>query len=109
MQFVDDVDFKPKTREYPKGPRGPRERSEAQKPWDAAFQRAMEGRGILHAQVKPNEADDARKAVKSAARYFERAVTEGEAQPGREKGTVILSWKIRVPEKRGPRAKKTAE
>lgn len=109
MKFVDDVEFKVKTRTYATGPREPRPRSEKQKPWDAAFERAMNGRGVLHAQVAPDEAEAARKAVKSAARLHSRAVTEGEAQPGREQGTVILSWKIRVPEKRGPRTPKTAE
>lgn len=105
-EFVNDVEFVEKTREYKKGPRGPRARSEAQKPWDAAFQAAMDGSGYLHAQVKPEEAADARKRVVSAARLYERATTEGEARTGKTAGTVILSWKIRVPVKKGPRAKK---
>lgn len=102
----DEQEFQPKTRTYAKGPRGPRERSPEQKPWDAAFADAVKGSGYLYAQVKPEEVEDARKRVNSAARINERAVTEGEPRPGREAGTVLLSWKIRIPT---PRAKKASE
>lgn len=108
-EFVTDVEFTPKTREYATGPRGPRARSDEQKPWDSAFKVAMDGTGYLHVQVTPDEAEDAKKRVASAARFYGMATTEGAARPGAAKGSVILSWQVRVPTKRGPRAKKTAE
>jgi len=104
-EFIDDVEFEPKTREYAKGPRGPRPRTEAQMEWDEAFESAMHGRGFLAVQVAPGDAEAAKKRVLSSARYFDRAITEGEPRPGNEAGTVILSWKIRVPVKKGPRNK----
>jgi hypothetical protein len=103
-EFVAEEEFVPKTREYAKGPRGPRARSDAQKPYDRAFTAAIEGNGYLHVQVAPGEVEDARKRVNAAARYNDRAVTEGEPRPGREKGTVLLSWKIRVPVARPKKA-----
>ena len=108
-EFVEDVEFAPKEREYPKGPRGPRERSDAQKEWDEAFEYAMNGKGFLAVQVKPDDAEAAKKRVLSSARFFERAVTDGEPRPGREAGTVILSWKIRVPVKRPRKNTETPE
>lgn len=98
-QFVtgDDAEFVPKTRAYATGPRGPRTRKPEQLPWDDAFKAAMVGKGVLYAQVTPDEVDDARKHVAAAARLHERAATEGEPRPGKAKGTVLLAWKIRVP------------
>lgn len=107
-EFLTDAEFTPKTREYPTGPRGPRPRAESQLPWDKAFKSAMDGSGFLHAQLTPDEADEARKSVASAARLHERATTEGEARPGSEPGTVVLSWQIRVPAKRSPKTPESA-
>lgn len=104
--FVDEK-FVPKTRTTATGPRGPRERLASQVPWDEAFETAMNGKGYLAVQILPDDAEDAKKRILSSARLFEMATTEGEPQPGRVKGTVILSWMIRVPKKRGPRIKKT--
>lgn len=98
--FVSDGEFKPKTREYAKGPRGPRARKPEQVPWDKAFKSAHDAGKPLFAQVTPEEAEAARKAVASAARLYGLATTEGEPQAGAEKGTVVLSWLIRVPSKR---------
>lgn len=106
--FVDDAEFVAKPRTYPKGPRGPRKRSEEQQTWDAEFARRMVengGKGFLYAQVTPAQADDAKKRVAAAARLHERATTEGDPRPGKAKGTVLLSWKIRVADKRA--SKKT--
>lgn len=102
-EFVAEGEFVPKKRVYSTGPRGPRNRAEEQLPWDDAFENAMNGDGFLHVQVTPDEADNARKRVAACARLFERATTEGEPRPGRVKGTVVLSWKIRVPVKRAPK------
>lgn len=107
-EFVDQ-EFVPKVREYPKGPRGPRARSDEQKRWDAAFETAMNGKGYFAVQIAPADAEDAQKRVMACARFFDKAVTEGEPQPGREKGTVVLAWMIRNPKKRGPRKQKDAE
>lgn len=93
--FVVDEEFVPKDRAYATGPRGPRKRSEDQAPWDEAFGYALDSTGFLHAQVGPEEVDDARKRVAAAARYYEKGITEGQARPGKIKGTVLLSWKIR--------------
>jgi hypothetical protein len=106
FEIIEDVDFEQKPREYKGGPKGPKPRTEEQKPYDAAFKAAMDGRGVLAMQVEPDNADYARKRVISAARYFERAVTEGLPKPGKVEGTVILTWKIRVPTRRGPRKPK---
>lgn len=106
-EFVSDAEFAPKVREYATGPRGPRPRSDEQKAWDDAFKASMDANKPLFAQVSPEEADDARKRVLSAARLYGMAVTEGQARPGSKSGTVILGWIIRVPAKRGPR--KTAK
>lgn len=100
VQFVADVEFQPKKREYKKGPQGPRPRTEEQKPWDAAFQAAMDEDRPLAVQVAPDEADEARSRVGSAARYFGKATTEGQPQSGNVSGTVILTWKIREPQTR---------
>jgi hypothetical protein len=95
-EFLADAEFTPKERTYATGPRGPRERSEDQKPYDEAFGHAVD-HGFLHVQIAPEEADTVRKAVNRAARYHEKAVTEGQARPGKKKGTVVLSWQIRTP------------
>lgn len=105
-EFLDDVEFAPKPRSYATGPRGPRKRSDTQKLWDAEFARRMTengGKGFLYAQVTPDTADDAKKRVAAAARLYDRATTEGEPRPGKAKGTVLLSWKIRVADKRTPK------
>lgn len=107
--FVSDAEFTPKVREYATGPRGPRPRSDTQKPWDEAFKKSMDAKKPLFAQVAPEEADDARKRVLASARLYGMAVTEGQARPGNKPGTVILGWIIRVPDKRGPRKPKTTE
>lgn len=100
--------FIAKKREYTGGARGPRPRSDDQKPWDEAFMDAWDnGNGVLAVQITPDEAEEAQKRVLSAARLNNLAVTEGEAQPGGEKGTIILSWAIRVPRKREPKATET--
>jgi len=102
--FVADEEFVPKERTYAKGPRGPRKRTEGQKPWDEAFGHALNSSGYLHAQVGPDEVEDARKRVTGAARYHGKGVTEGQARPGKVKGTVLLSWKIRDVAKRKPKS-----
>jgi hypothetical protein len=99
--------FVAKKREYTGGSRGPRPRSDEQKPWDEAFIAAWENNGIFAVQITPDEAEEAQRRVLSAARLNNLAVTEGEAQPGGEKGTIILSWAIRVPRKREPKATDT--
>jgi hypothetical protein len=104
-----DEEFVPKIREYKKGPKGPRARTEEQQEWDKAFEHAMNGKGYLAVQVTPDEAQEATKRVVSAARIFERAVSEGEPRPGTTAGTVILSWAIRVPKKRKPKDAATVE
>jgi hypothetical protein len=104
MFEIVEEEFVPKAREYKSGPRGPRARSEAQKQWDAAFEAAMNGKGFLAVQVAPEDAEEANKRVLSSCRLYERAVTEGQARPGNVKGTVILSWAIRVPKKRAPKS-----
>lgn len=102
MSFeIVDVEFEPKKREYKKGPRGPRPRSDEQQVWDEAFENAMNSTEVFAVQVIPENAEDAIKRVNSSARYFDRAVTEGAPKPGKTEGTVILTWKIRVPKKRG--------
>lgn len=103
---VPEAEFVPKERVYAKGPRGPRKRSEEQQKWDDAFENAANGKGYLHVRVSPTDADAARKRVAASARIFDKAVTEGEPRPGDVKGTVILSWKIRTPVKRGPKTEK---
>lgn len=108
MDFV-NVDFEAKKRDYATGPRGPRERTAEQKPWDAAFEKAMAGNGILGVQVPPEQADEVRKRVASAARLYGRAVTEGVARPGKVEGTVILAWKIRIPQKREKKAESSGK
>lgn len=101
FEILDDVEFKPKKREYKGGPQGPRPRSEEQKVWDEAFDKAWNSeKKTLAVQVTPDKADDAKKRVNSSARFFEKAVTEGEPRPGKDEGTVILSWLIRIPKKR---------
>lgn len=97
-------EFKPKARTYAKGPRGPRARKPEQVPWDEAFKAAHDADRPLFAQVTPDEAEAARKAVNSAARLYGLATTEGEPQAGAEKGTVVLSWLIRVPVPKGNKA-----
>lgn len=104
--LTNEDEFQPKVRQYAKGPRGPRTRTPDQLPWDNAFLNAMNGKGYLFAQVKPDEAEAARKHVNAAARLNDRAVTEGEPRPGGEPGTVVLSWKIRVPVARPKKADK---
>jgi len=94
-EFVTDEEFVPNERAYANGPRGPRKRTEDQEPWDEAFGHAQDSTGYLHAQVGPDEVDDARKRVAAAARYHGKGITEGQAKPGKVKGKVILSWKIR--------------
>jgi len=101
-EFVDE-EFVPKAREYKKGPRGARVRTATQAEWDSAFESAMNGKGYLAVQVAPDDAMEATKRINSAARFYGMAVSEGEPRPGAVKGTVILSWKIRTPNKRGPR------
>jgi hypothetical protein len=103
MEFVNDIEFTAKPREYKKGPRGPRARSAEQKQYDQAFENAHNTSGVLAVQVKPEDAEEARKKVNSAARLLNLATTEGEARPGKVKGLVILSWKTRVPDKRKPK------
>lgn len=103
FEFVSDVEFEAKHREYKGGPTGPKPRTEEQKPWDEHFKNAMNTTNVVAVQVVPDAADTARKHINSAARYFERAVTEGVAKPGNVEGTVILTWKIRIPKVRGPR------
>jgi hypothetical protein len=103
VEFVAEEDFVPKPRAYSKGPRGPRQRTEEQMEWDEAFSHALNGTGYLHVQVGPEEVQDARKRVASAARYTGKGITEGEARPGRVKGTVLLSWQIRDVKKRKPK------
>jgi hypothetical protein len=108
MSFeIVDEEFEPKKREYKTGPRGPLPRKEEQVPWDQAFERAMNSNNVLAVQVAPELADDAAKRVASSARYYDRSVTEGVPKPGKAENTVILTWKIRIPKKRGP--KKTSE
>lgn len=100
-EFISGGEFTPKDRKYATGPRGPRKRSAEQVPWDEAFVSCMAengGNNTIFAQVKPDEAEDARKYVRAAARIQGRAVTEGEPQAGKTKGTVILCWRIRVPQ-----------
>ena len=91
----DNVEFETKKRDYTNRVTGPRPRSEEQKPWDAAFEKARDGDGILRVQILPDDAEDARKRVKSAARYNNLGVTEGLPKQGKKEGTVILMWKIR--------------
>jgi hypothetical protein len=109
MEFQEvEVDaFEQKPREYKGGPKGPKPRTEEQKPWDAAFDKAWKGNKVLAVQVAPDQADDARKRVDSAARFFGLATTEGAAKPGNKEGTVILQWLVRERKVRGPQ--KTAE
>jgi len=102
--FVTDEEFVPNERAYATGPRGPRRRTEDQEPWDEAFGHANDSTGYLHAQVAPDEVEDARKRVASAARYHGKGITEGQARPGKTKGTVLLSWKIRDVVKRKPKS-----
>lgn len=107
-EFISGGKFTPKDRKYATGPRGPRKRSAEQIPWDEAFVSCMSENGgdnAIFAQVKPDEAEAARKYVRAAARIQGRAVTEGEPQAGKTKGTVILCWKIRVPQ---PKSKTTS-
>lgn len=100
FEILEDVEFEAKPREY-KGNAGPRPRSEEQLKWDAAFETAWNRDSkTLAVQILPDEAENARKRVNSSARYFEKAVTEGKSRPGHEKGTVILTWKLRVPKRR---------
>lgn len=106
MQFV-EAEFEPKKREYKGGPRGPRPRSEEQQQWDEQFERAMNGSGVLAVQVSPDKGDEAVRRVSSAARYFERAVTEGAPKPGTVENTVILTWKIRIPKTRARKTETT--
>lgn len=112
-EFVTDVveEFVQKERTRATGPRGPRERTPEQKEWDEAFSDAYADRGFIAVQVKPEDADAAKSRIMSSARLYDLAVTEGEPRPGQVEGTVILSWRIRRPVKRGPRAPKavTAE
>lgn len=108
-EFVEDEEFVEKERPHATGPRGPRKRSEEQSEWDEAFGNAFASTGFLHAQLQPNEVADARKYVASAARLYERATTEGQARPGKVKGTVLLSWKIRTPVKRKAKSETSSE
>lgn len=109
VNVADEIEeFQPKERTYSSGPRGPRERTDAQKQWDEAFTDAYEGKGFIAVQVKPEDAEAAKKRVLSSARLYNLAVTEGEPRPGRAAGTVVLSWKIRQPVKRAPKTE-TAE
>ena len=88
--------FETKKRNYAGGPKGPRPRSEEQKPWDEAFDKAWKSeKKVLAVQVAPDKADEAAKHVASAARYFNLGVTEGVPKPGKVENTVILTWKIR--------------
>lgn len=106
LDFEEAADvFETKPREYKGGPKGPRERKEEQVPWDEAFERAWNSESkVMAVQIKPEEADVAKKRVASAARYFGLGYTEGLPKPGRVEGTVILAWKLREVK---PRAKKT--
>lgn len=98
--------FERKSREYAGGPKGPRPRTEEQKVWDEAVQKAHNGNGVCAVVITPEMADDARKRVNSATRYLGLSSTEGVAKPGPREGTVILAWKIRVPKER-PNARKS--
>lgn len=109
FEILDDVEFEQKPREYAGGPKGPRPRTEEQKPYDEAFKRAMDGRGVLAMQIAPEDADYVGKRVISAARFYKRSVTEGQPKPGKAEGTVILTWKIRVPVRRGPNKASTEQ
>lgn len=101
FEILDDIDFEAKPREYKGGAKGPRPRTEEQKPWDEAFDNAWKSENkVLAAQVTPDMAEDAKKHVLSSARFYGLAVTEGKAIPGKVEGTVILRWKIREPKKR---------
>lgn len=110
MEFLaDDVaetEFEVAQRVYKGGPTGPRPRSDEQKPWDEAVKKAHEGSGILAVQIVPELAEDAKKRVDSAVRFLDLATTAGVPKPGKAEGTVILTWKIRVPKKLGPRKPK---
>ncbi len=108
IEIVEDAEFAPKPRVPSGKPRAPRKRSEEQKEWDEAFMNSLP-RGIFSVQVTPEEAEDARKRAVSAARLNGRALTEGAARPGRQEGTVVLTWKIRVPKKRPEKPSKPAE
>lgn len=101
-ELAGDKFEKPK-REYRGGPVGPRPRSEEQMAWDDAFIRAYNSdTQVLAVQVAPDAAKDAAKRVDSAARFHGLATTAGVPKPGRQEGTVILTWKVRVPKKRTP-------
>lgn len=111
MEFLpDDVaadEFEVAKRVYKGGPVGPRPRSEEQKPWDEAVQKAYDGTGIFAVQIAPEGAEDAKKRVDSAVRFLGLSTTAGLPKPGRIEGTVILTWKIRLPKKRA--SKKAVE
>lgn len=102
-EFITVDEFVAKPKKPRVGNKGKRPRSDAQKPWDEALRAAFEDGRPMAVQVAPEAAEEARKAVASAARFHELSAVEGEPIPGKAEGTVILMWKVYIPKKRGPR------
>lgn len=108
MEFLAEEEaaqtFEAPKREYKGGPTGPRPRSVEQSQWDEAMKRAHDGNGVMAVQVKPDAAGDAKKRIDSACRFLGLSATAGVPKPGKVEGTVILTWKIRVPKPRKKRS-----